>query len=143
IWRRDRLPTVTVRADIEGTLQPASINAQISPTLDSVRAELPDGYQLTTGGSVEESAKGQGSVNAGIPLFLIVVFSVLMLQLRSFQRVPLVVLAAPLGLSGVVLCLLVLRVPFGFVAMLGTLAMFGMIMRNSVILVDQIEQDIA
>ena len=142
IWRRDRLPTVTVRADIEGKLQPASINAQISPTLDGVRAELPEGYRLVTGGSVEESAKGQGSVNAGIPLFLIVVFSVLMLQLRSFQRVLLVVLTAPLGLIGVVLFLLVLRVPFGFVAMLGTIAMFGMIMRNSVILVDQIEQDI-
>ncbi len=142
IWRRDRLPTVTVRADIEGSLQPASINAQISPTLDDVRAALPEGYRLVTGGSVEESAKGQGSVNAGIPLFLIVVFSVLMLQLRSFQRVMLVVLTAPLGLIGVVLFLLVLRVPFGFVAMLGTIAMFGMIMRNSVILVDQIEQDI-
>ncbi|MBL0162745.1 MAG: efflux RND transporter permease subunit [Xanthomonadales bacterium] len=143
IWRRDRLPTVTVRADIEGSLQPASINAQINPTLDDVRAALPEGYRLVTGGSVEESAKGQGSVNAGIPLFLIVVFSVLMLQLRSFQRVLLVVLTAPLGLIGVVLFLLVFRVPFGFVAMLGTIAMFGMIMRNSVILVDQIEHDIA
>ena len=143
IWRRDRLPTVTVRADIEGALQPASVNAQINPALDEVRTALPEGYRLVTGGSVEESAKGQGSVNAGIPLFLIVVFSVLMLQLRSFQRVMLVVLTAPLGLIGVVLFLLVLRVPFGFVAMLGTIAMFGMIMRNSVILVDQIEQDIA
>ncbi len=143
IWRRDRLPTVTVRADIEGSLQPASVNAQINPTLDDVRATLPEGYRLITGGSVEESAKGQGSVNAGIPLFLIVVFSVLMLQLRSFQRVLLVVLTAPLGLIGVVLFLLVFHVPFGFVAMLGTIAMFGMIMRNSVILVDQIEQDIA
>ncbi len=143
IWRRDRLPTVTVRADIEGSAQPASVNAQINPTLDDIRSALPEGYRLVTGGSVEESAKGQGSVNAGIPLFLIVVLSVLMLQLRSFQRVMLVVLTAPLGLIGVVLFLLVLRVPFGFVAMLGTIAMFGMIMRNSVILVDQIEQDIA
>ena len=142
IWRRDRLPTVTVRADIEGALQPASINAQISPTLDRIRADLPEGYRLDTGGSVEESAKGQGSVNAGFPLFFIVVLSVLMLQLRSFQRVLIVVLTAPLGLIGVVLFLLVFRVPFGFVAMLGTIAMFGMIMRNSVILVDQIEHDI-
>ncbi len=142
IWRRDRLPTVTVRADIEGMLQPATVDAQISPNLDGIRGDLPDGYRLATGGSVEESAKGQGSVNAGIPLFLLVVFSVLMLQLRSFQRVLLVVLTAPLGLIGVVLFLLVFRVPFGFVAMLGTIAMFGMIMRNSVILVDQIEHDI-
>ena len=142
IWRRDRLPTVTVRADIEGALQPATVDAQISPALDRLRAELPAGYQLATGGSVEESAEGQASVNAGFPLFLIVVLSVLMLQLRSFQRVLLVVLTAPLGLIGVVLFLLVFRVPFGFVAMLGTIAMFGMIMRNSVILVDQIEHDI-
>ena len=141
IWRRDRLPTVTVRADIEGRLQPASVNEQINPALDPLRANLPEGYRLVTGGSVEESAKGQGSVNAGIPLFLFVVFTVLMLQLRSFQRVLLVVLTAPLGLIGVVLFLLVFRVPFGFVAMLGTIAMFGMIMRNSVILVDQIEHD--
>ncbi|HOX70523.1 efflux RND transporter permease subunit [Dokdonella sp.] len=142
IWRRGRLPTVTVRADIEGTLQPATVDAQISPTLAKIRADLPEGYRLETGGSVEESAKGQGSVNAGFPLFLGVVVTVLMLQLRSFQRVLLVVLTAPLGLIGVVLFLLVFRVPFGFVAMLGTIAMFGMIMRNSVILVDQIEHDI-
>ncbi|HET9034287.1 MAG TPA: efflux RND transporter permease subunit [Dokdonella sp.] len=142
IWRRDRLPTVTVRADIEGALQPATIDAQIQPQLGKIRSELAQGYHLVTGGSVEESAKGQGSVNAGIPLFVLVVLSVLMLQLRSFQRVLLVVLTAPLGLIGVVLFLLVLQVPFGFVAMLGTIAMFGMIMRNSVILVDQIEHDI-
>ena len=134
--------TVTVRADIEGALQPATVDGQISPALDRIRASLPTGYQLATGGSVEESAKGQASVNAGFPLFLIVVLSVLMVQLRSFQRVLLVVLTAPLGLIGVVLFLLVFRVPFGFVAMLGTIAMFGMIMRNSVILVDQIEHDI-
>ncbi len=142
IWRRDRLPTVTVRADIEGAIQPATVSAQLDPELAKLRSDLPDGYRLVTGGSVEESAKGQGSVNAGFPLFLVVVFSVLMIQLRSFQRVLLVVLTAPLGLIGVVLFLLVFHVPFGFVAMLGTIAMFGMIMRNSVILVDQIEHDI-
>ena len=143
IWRRNRLPTVTVRADVDGTLQPATITAQIVPQLADIRAALPDGYLLDVGGAVEESAKGQSSVNAGFPLFLIVVLSLLMLQLRSFQRVLIVVLTAPLGLIGVVLFLLVFRVPFGFVAMLGTIAMFGMIMRNSVILVDQIEHDIA
>jgi multidrug efflux pump len=143
IWRRNRLPTVTVRADVDGALLPASVTAQIMPTLEQLRATLPTGYLLQTGGAVEESAKGQSSVNAGFPLFLVVVFSVLMLQLRSFQRALLVVLTAPLGLIGVVLFLLVFRVPFGFVAMLGTIALFGMIMRNSVILVDQIEHDIA
>ncbi len=142
IWRRNRLPTVTVRADNEGSMQPATIAAEITPKLADIRAALPEGYLLEVGGAVEESAKGQRSVMAGFPLFLAVVLSVLMLQLRSFQRVLLVVLTAPLGLIGVVLFLLVFRVPFGFVAMLGTIAMFGMIMRNSVILVDQIEHDI-
>ena len=142
IWRRNRLPTVTVRGDIYGGITPATVTAQISPQLDGVRAALPAGYLLEVGGAIEESAKGQASVNAGMPLFLLVVFTVLMLQLRSFSRVLLVVLTAPLGLIGVTLFLLVFNVPFGFVAMLGTIALFGMIMRNSVILVDQIEQDI-
>lgn len=142
IWRRNRLPTVTVRADVDGALLPATVTAQIMPTLEPLRAKIPDGYYLNVGGAVEESARGQNSVNAGFPLFLVVVFTVLMLQLRSFQRVLLVVLTAPLGLIGVVLFLIVFRVPFGFVAMLGTIALFGMIMRNSVILVDQIEHDI-
>ena len=143
IWRRNRLPTVTVRADVAGSLLPATITAQLLPQLDGIRAQLPPGYLLEVGGAVEESAKGQHSVNAGFPLFLVVVLTLLMLQLRSFQRVMIVVLTAPLGLIGVVLFLLVFGVPFGFVAMLGTIAMFGMIMRNSVILVDQIEHDIA
>ncbi len=143
IWHRDRLPTVTVRADIYGDVTPPSVTAQIEPTLDAIRAQLPAGYLLQTGGTVEDSARGQNSVNAGIPLFIFVVTTLLMLQLRSFSRVAMVWLTAPLGLIGVTLFLLVLRVPFGFVAMLGTIALFGMIMRNSVILVDQIEQDIS
>ena len=143
IWHRNRLPTVTVRADIYGKIQPATVVAQIAPTLDGIRAELPPGYLLETGGTVEDSARGQNSVNAGVPLFIVVVFSLLMIQLRSFSRSLLVFLTAPLGLIGVVLFLFVFRVPFGFVAMLGTIALAGMIMRNSVILVDQIEQDIA
>jgi multidrug efflux pump len=92
---------------------------------------------------VEDSARGQNSVNAGVPLFLVVVITLLMIQLKSFSRSIMVLLTAPLGLIGVVLFLIVFRVPFGFVAMLGTIALSGMIMRNSVILVDQIEQDIA
>jgi multidrug efflux pump len=142
IWRRNRLPTVTVRGDIYGGATPATVTAQIDPLLNDLRAQLPPGYLLQVGGAVEESAKGQSSVNAGMPLFLLVVFTVLMIQLRSFSRVLLVVLTAPLGLIGVTLFLLVFDVPFGFVAMLGTIALMGMIMRNSVILVDQIEQDI-
>ncbi|MDU9393146.1 efflux RND transporter permease subunit [Pseudomonas sp. zfem002] len=143
IWHRNRLPNVTVRADIYGKDQPATLVKQILPTLEPVRAQLPDGYLLEVGGTVEDSARGQNSVNAGVPLFVVVVLTLLMLQLRSFSRTAMVFLTAPLGLIGVVLFLMVFRQPFGFVAMLGTIALSGMIMRNSVILVDQIEQDIA
>ena len=143
IWHRNRLPNVTVRADIYGKEQPATLVQQILPSLESVRAELPDGYLLDVGGTVEDSSRGQNSVKAGVPLFIVVVLSLLMLQLRSFSRTLMVFLTAPLGLIGVTLFLLVFRQPFGFVAMLGTIALSGMIMRNSVILVDQIEQDIA
>jgi len=143
IWHRDRLPTITVRADIRDKLTPPTVVAQILPTLDDIRAALPEGYLLETGGTVEDSARGQNSIKAGLPLFLFVVVTLLMLQLRSLSRTALVLLTAPLGLIGVTLFLLVFRVPFGFVAMLGTIALAGMIMRNSVILVDQIEQDIA
>lgn len=143
IWHRNRLPTVTVRADIYDKEQPATLVKQISPTLQDVRASLPDGYLLEVGGTVEDSERGQKSVNAGMPLFIVVVLSLLMIQLRSFSRTVMVFLTAPLGLIGVTLFLLVFRQPFGFVAMLGTIALAGMIMRNSVILIDQIEQDIA
>ncbi len=143
IWHRNRLPTVTVRADIYDDSLPATLVAQIAPTLEPIRAELPDGYLLEVGGTVEDAAKGQSSVNAGVPLFIVVVLSLLMVQLRSFSRMAMVFLTAPLGLIGVTLFLLLFRQPFGFVAMLGTIALAGMIMRNSVILVDQIEQDIS
>ena len=141
IWHRNRLPTVTVRADIYGKEQPATLVQQILPTLQDVRAELPDGYLLEVGGTVEDSSRGQDSVKAGVPLFIVVVLTLLMVQLRSFSRMVMVFLTAPLGLIGVTLFLLVFGKPFGFVAMLGTIALSGMIMRNSVILVDQIEQD--
>ncbi|MGC7841493.1 efflux RND transporter permease subunit [Pseudomonas sp. L7] len=143
IWHRNRLPTVTVRADIYDKEQPDSLVRQILPTLQQVREQLPDGYLLEVGGTVEDAQRGQRSVNAGMPLFIVVVLSLLMIQLRSFSRTVMVFLTAPLGLIGVTLFLLVFRQPFGFVAMLGTIALAGMIMRNSVILVDQIEQDIA
>lgn len=142
IWHRNRLPNVTVRADIYGKEQPATLVKQILPTLEPIRAELPDGYLLDVGGTVEDSTRGQDSVKAGVPLFIVVVLTLLMVQLRSFSRTAMVFLTAPLGLIGVTLFLMVFRQPFGFVAMLGTIALSGMIMRNSVILVDQIEQDI-
>ena len=142
IWHRNRLPTVTVRADIRDGVTPPSVTADILPTLEKIRASLPEGYLLETGGTVEDSGRGQKSIAAGLPLFLLVVATLLMLQLRSFSRMALVMLTAPLGLIGATFALLVFRVPFGFVAMLGTIALAGMIMRNSVILVDQIQQDI-
>jgi multidrug efflux pump len=143
IWHRDRLPTITVRADVRTELTPPTVVAQVLPTLEDIRASLPPGYLLETGGTVEDSARGQNSIKAGMPLFLLVVVTLLMLQLRSLSRSVMVLLTAPLGLIGVTLFLLAFRVPFGFVAMLGTIALAGMIMRNAVILVDQIEQDIA
>ncbi|AXM98252.1 efflux RND transporter permease subunit [Pseudomonas plecoglossicida] len=143
IWHRNRLPTVTVRADIYDKEQPATLVRQIAPTLQAIKDKLPDGYLLEVGGTVEDAERGQRSVSAGMPLFIVVVLSLLMIQLRSFSRTVMVFLTAPLGLIGVTLFLLVFRQPFGFVAMLGTIALAGMIMRNSVILVDQIEQDIA
>jgi multidrug efflux pump len=142
VWRRNRLPTVTVRANVYGAVQAPVVTAQIEPTLAAIKASLPPGYSLETGGAVEDSARGAKSVAAGIPLFLLVVLSVLIVQLQSFARVTMVVLTAPLGLIGVTAFMLLFNQPFGFVAMLGTIALSGMIMRNSVILVDQIDQDI-
>ena len=142
IWHRNRLPTVTVRADISDGMQALDVVHQIVPTLDGIRAELPSGYLLETGGTVEDSARGQNSIKAGMPLFLVVVATLLMLQLRSFSRAAMVLVTAPLGIIGATLVLLLFRAPFGFVALLGTIALAGMIMRNSVILIDQIQQDI-
>ncbi|MFW6765933.1 efflux RND transporter permease subunit [Acinetobacter pittii] len=141
IWHRNRLPTITVRADIRTNLQPATVVGELAESMDKFRAELPSGYLIEVGGTVEESARGQDSVNAGMPLFLAVVMTLLMIQLKSLSRSTIVLLTAPLGLIGVVLFLLLFNKPFGFVAMLGTIALSGMIMRNSLILIDQIEQD--
>ena len=141
IWRRNRVTNITVRANLQGNIQAPVVSAQIEEKLKTVRQQLPLGVEIETGGAVEESAKGGKSVAAGVPLFLITVLTLLMLQLQSFSRVALVLLTAPLGLIGVTLFLLVFDKPFGFVAMLGTIALSGMIMRNSVILVDQIDQD--
>ena len=141
IWRRDRQPSIIVRANLQGDLQAAVVSQQIDQQLNAIKASLPSGVNIETGGAVEESAKGGASVAAGFPLFLIAVLTILMVQLQSFSRVFLVILTAPLGLIGVTIALLLFDKHFGFVAMLGTIALSGMIMRNSVILVDQIEQD--
>ncbi len=143
VWHRNRLPTVTVRADIQGNIQAPVVTAQIDPLLKPLRDKLPPGYFIDIGGAVEESAKGQASVAAVMPLMIFVTITLLMIQLQSISRTFLVLLTAPLGLIGATFFLLLFNIPFGFVAMLGVIALSGMIMRNSVILVDQIEQDIA
>jgi multidrug efflux pump len=143
IWERDRQPTITVQSDVRAGAQGIDVTHAIEKKLDTLRASLPVGYRIEVGGPVEESGKGQASINAQMPIMAIVVLTLLMIQLQSFARVMMVVLTAPLGLIGVVITLLLFNKPFGFVAMLGVIAMFGIIMRNSVILVDQIEQDIA
>jgi multidrug efflux pump len=141
IWRRDRMPTITVRADIAGSMQPQAASAQIDQQLGSLRAKLPPGFRIEMGGSTEESAKGENSIKAAVPLMIVGVITLLMIQLQSISRTIMVLLTAPLGLIGVTLALLVFQVPYGFVANLGVIALMGMILRNSVILVDQIEQD--
>jgi len=142
IWERDRQPTITVQADVKSGAQGIDVTHAIDKKLNALRAELPVGYRIEVGGPVEESGKGQSSINAQMPIMVVAVLTLLMVQLQSFARVLMVVLTAPLGLIGVVAALLLFGKPFGFVAMLGVIAMFGIIMRNSVILVDQIEQDI-
>ena len=142
IWERDRQPTITVQADVQHNAQGIDVTNRVNKALTSLRAQLPVGYRVEIGGSVEENAKAQGSINVQMPLMGVAVLVLLMIQLQSFSRVLMVVLTAPLGLIGVVMALLLFHKPFGFVALLGTIAMFGIIMRNSVILVDQIEQDI-
>jgi multidrug efflux pump len=142
IWERDRQPTITVQADVQHNAQGIDVTNRVYKALGPLRAQLPVGYRVEIGGSVEENAKAQGSINVQMPLLVVAVLVLLMIQLQSFSRVLMVVLTAPLGLIGVVLALLLFHKPFGFVALLGTIAMFGIIMRNSVILVDQIEQDI-
>ncbi len=143
IWERNRQPSITVQADVHAGAQGLDVTNAIDARLNGLRSHLPVGYRIEVGGSVEENQKAQGSINAQMPLMGIAVLTLLMIQLQSFGRTMMVVLTAPLGLIGVIGALLLFGQPFGFVAMLGTIAMFGIIMRNSVILVDQIEQDIA
>ena len=141
IWRRNRVPTLTVLADMRDKTQPATVSGQLNTQLETLRARLPAGYHVEMGGSVEEAAKGETAIKAVMPLMLVGVITLLMMQLQSISRTVIVLLTAPLGLIGVTASLLIFHVPFGFVANLGFIALAGMIMRNSVILVDQIRQD--
>jgi multidrug efflux pump subunit AcrB len=140
VWRRSRQPTITVRGAIQGAVQPATVVAALQPAIDGLAARLPPGYRIATGGAVEESGKGQGPIAAVVPVMLFVMATILMVQLQSFSRLFLVVAVAPLGLIGVVAALLPSRAPLGFVAILGVLALIGILIRNSVILVMQIEE---
>ncbi|MBV8578952.1 MAG: efflux RND transporter permease subunit, partial [Acetobacteraceae bacterium] len=141
VWRRDRLPTVTVQADLVPGTQAATVVQDLTPKMAALRARLPSGYHIDVGGTVEESNKGESSVIAVAPLMLILMLTVLMTQLQSFSQLLLVLSVAPLGLIGVVGALLLADKPMGFVALLGVLALTGMIARNSVILIDQIETE--
>lgn len=141
-WRRDRLPTVTVRADVLEGVQAPDVTEALLPQLAPVRAQLPAGYYLDAGGAWHESRTNEGAIQGVFPIMILVVVTLLMLQLQSFSKTAMVLLTAPLGMIGVVAALLAFRAPMGFVAQLGIIALFGMIMRNSVILVDQIRQDI-
>jgi len=141
LWREGRDYAVTVQGDVVAGIQGPTVTMQVWPELDKLQKTMPDGYRIEIAGEVEESSKGTGSIAAGAPLMLFIMFTLLMLQLHSFSRSILVFLTAPLGIAGVSGALLLLNRPFGFVALLGVIALAGMIMRNSVILIDQIEQD--
>jgi multidrug efflux pump subunit AcrB len=141
IWRRDRVPTLTVRADVAPGVLPDSVVADLTPAVEALNARLPAGYWIEVGGSVEESATSQASVMAVVPLMLLIMISLLMFQLRKFPLLVIVLSVVPLGLIGVVAALLLSGQPLGFVAILGVLALIGMIAKNSVILISQIEQE--
>ena len=141
IWRENRDYAITVQAEVRDGIQGQTVSSQIDPELAALRAKLPPDYRITLAGAAEESAKAGGAILANVPLMLFIVFTLLMLQLHSFSRSMMVFLTGPLGIIGAALALLAFRAPFGFVAQLGVIALFGMIIRNSVILVDQIERD--
>ncbi len=145
MWRENRNYAITVQSDIVEGLQGATVTAELQPALkaleDSWLAKGQGGYRIEVAGAVEESSKGSASIAAGLPVMLFLTFTLLMLQLHSFSRALLVFITGPLGIAGVAGALLVLNRPFGFVALLGVIALMGMIQRNSVILIDQIEQD--
>ncbi|WP_454018933.1 efflux RND transporter permease subunit [Azospirillum sp. Marseille-Q6669] len=140
VWRRTRLPTITVQADLVPPLQAATVVQQLAPAVDELRRSLPPGYTVEAGGTVENSAKGMASITAVFPIMVFVMLTILMIQLQSFQKLFLVISVAPLGLIGVVAALLPTGTPLGFVAILGVVALIGMIVRNSVIMIAQIDE---
>ncbi|MCF5770822.1 AcrB/AcrD/AcrF family protein [Pseudomonas syringae] len=139
VWRRDRKPTITVKGAVRDAIQPTDLVKQLQPEIDKFSAGLPVGYKVATGGTVEESSKAQGPIASVAPLMLFLMATFLMIQLHSIQKMFLVASVAPLGLIGVVLALIPTGTPLGFVAILGVLALIGIIIRNSVILVTQID----
>jgi multidrug efflux pump len=141
IWRRDRVPTLTVQADVAPGTLPESVVDALKPRINELNHSLSGGYTISVGGTVEESAKSQASVIAVVPIMLLIMLTVLMVQLRSFARLFLVLTVGPLGLIGVVAALLLSGKPLGFVAILGILALLGMITKNAVILIGQIEAE--
>lgn len=141
VWRRDRVPTLTVLADIVPGTLPETVVTALSPSVETLTKTLPDSYNIVVGGTVEESKKSQASVIAVVPLMLLIMFTILMVQLQSFHRLFLVLSVAPLGLIGVVAALLISGRPLGFVAILGILALIGMITKNAVILIGQIDAE--
>ncbi len=141
VWRRDRLPTLTVRADVAPGALPESVVSDLTDAIAELNAKLPAGYRIEVGGSVEESAQSSASVFAVIPLMLLIMLTLLIFQLKSFQRLFMVLSLVPLGMIGVVAALLLSGKPLGFVAILGVLALIGMIAKNAVILIDQIEAE--
>jgi multidrug efflux pump subunit AcrB len=141
MWRENRDYAITVQSDIVEGMQGATVTAELEPVLKKLSDKWPPGYRIEVAGAVEQSSKGSDSIIAGVPIMLFITFTLLMLQLHSFSRALLVFLTGPLGIAGVAGALLALDRPFGFVALLGVIALMGMIQRNSVILIDQIEQD--
>jgi len=141
VWRRDRVPTLTVLADVRLGVLPETVVNEIAPGIAELNATLPPGYRVETGGIAEESAESSASVAAVVPLMIVLMLTALMFQLQSFQRLAMVVAVLPLGMIGVVAALLMFRQPLGFVAILGILALLGMIAKNAVILIVQIEAD--
>ncbi len=141
IWRRDRVPNLTVAADVTPGVLPDAVVTALQPSIEALRKTLPAGYGITVGGTVEESAKSQASVIAVVPVMLLIMFTVLMAQLKSFRLFAIVLSIAPLGLIGVVAALLLSGKPLGFVALLGVLALIGIITKNAVILIGQIEDE--
>ncbi|MCL6745874.1 efflux RND transporter permease subunit [Kosakonia sp. R1.Fl] len=143
IWRRQRLPFITVQTDLAPGVSAENLSAGLRPTVDKLRAQLPAGYRIEEGGTVAESAKGNGSVYAVLPVTLIVMLVLLMLQLQRFSRMLLALLMAPFGLPGIVLAMLPTGTPMGFVALLGVIALAGMIIRNAVILISEVDSNLA